>query len=106
MEGFWVVQFIGVEGWGAGVVTLVNGKVFGGDSGYLFMGTYTENGNSFGAQIHVKQHTGGIANVMGQSEFDLQLNGTLSGAVISFSGAIPGTQLQIKGELKKQSAMN
>ena len=32
VEGFWIVQFAGMEGKGGGVVVVTKGKVFGGDS--------------------------------------------------------------------------
>src|SRR5580658_7553248 len=65
MEGFWTVQFTGVQGWGAGVLTLIGGRLFGGDSGFLYTGTYTEQGNALTARVHVKRYVAGIANVMG-----------------------------------------
>ncbi len=65
MEGFWTVQFTGIQGWGAGVVTLVNGQVLGGDSGFMYIGPYTEKGNTMNAKIHVKQHVAGVWNVDG-----------------------------------------
>jgi hypothetical protein len=102
MEGFWTVQFTGVQGWGAGVVTFLNGQVFGGDSGYMYIGTYTLQGNTVNAKVHVKQHAAGVANVMGRTEFDLQLSGTLSGNKIAVTGTVPGTPLKLQGTLTKQ----
>ena len=64
MEGFYTVQFKGVQGLGAGVVTLVAGRLFGGDSGYLYTGTYTDTGNTLKAQVHVKQFVPGSSSVM------------------------------------------
>jgi hypothetical protein len=102
MEGFWTVQFTGVQGWGAGVATFANGQVFGGDSGYMYVGTYTQQGNTVNAKVHVKPHVAGAVNVMGRAEFDLQLSGTLNGNTLVLTGSIPGTQLQLRGTLTKQ----
>jgi hypothetical protein len=102
MEGFWTVQFTGVQGWGTGVVTFVNGQVFGGDSGYMYIGTYTLQGNTVNAKVHVKPHLMGAANVMGRTEFDLQLSGTVNGNKANLTGTIPGTQLKLQGTLSRQ----
>jgi hypothetical protein len=101
MEGFWTVQFTGVQGIGAGVATLIAGQLFGGDSGFLYTGTYQQTGSSMTARVHVKRHAAG-PNVMGRSEFDLELTGTLQGNVIKVTGKIPATQLQLNGTLIKQ----
>jgi len=102
MEGFWTVQFTGIQGWGAGVVTLVNGQVLGGDSGFMYIGTYTEKGNTMNAKIHVKQHVAGVWNVMGQSELELDLDGTLNGNVINVTATIPRTPMKLNGTLTKR----
>lgn len=102
MEGFWTVQFTGVQGWGAGVLTLIGGQVFGGDSGFLYTGTYTQEGNTLTARVHVRQYVPGVANVMGRNQFDLELTGTLQGNTITATGNIPGTPLRLNGTLTKQ----
>jgi len=102
MEGFWTIQFTGIQGWGAGVVTLVGGRVFGGDSGYLYEGTYTQQANTLHARVHVRPLAAGVPNVMGLSEFDLEMTGTLSGSAIPVTGSIPGTPLRLSGTLTKR----
>jgi len=102
MEGFWTVQFAGVQGWDSGVVTLVNGQVLGGDSGFMYIGTYAQQGSMLIAKIHVKQYVPGVRNVMGQSEFDLELTGTLHGAVLNFTATIPMTTMKLTGTLTKR----
>ncbi len=103
MEGFWTVQFTGVQGWGAGVITLIGGRVFGGDSGFLYTGTYAQQGNALTARVHIKQYNSGVPNVMGRNEFDLELNGTLQGNTLAGTGTIPGTQLRLNATLTKQA---
>ena len=105
MEGFWTVHFKGVQGLGAGVVTLIGGQLFGGDTGFFFKGTYSRQGNTMTAHVHVKQHVPGMANVMRRSEFDLELNGTRQGDTISVTGKIPGTSMHLAGTLTKQGSL-
>ena len=40
VDGFWIVQFEGLQGGGGGVAVLTKGQVFGGDSAYTYTGTY------------------------------------------------------------------
>ena len=54
MQGFWTIQFRGVQGFGSGVVTLIDGDIFGGDGGYIYTGSYKTNGPTLDAQVHVK----------------------------------------------------
>lgn len=103
MEGFWLVQFQGVQGFGGGAVTLIHGKVFGGDSGFLYTGSYTDQGGTLTAKIHVKRAFPGAPSVMGRDQFDLELSGTLQGNAIAAKGTIPGTPLAFKANLTKQS---
>jgi len=103
MEGFWTVQFSGVQGWGAGVIALIGGKVFGGDSGFLYIGTYAVQGAIMTGHVHVKRHATGMPNVMGRDEFDLELNGTIKGNIISVIAKIPGTPLQLSGTMTRQA---
>jgi hypothetical protein len=102
MEGFWTVQFSGAQGWGAGVLTLIGGHALGGDTSFLYMGTYSCQGNALTGSVHVKRHAVGLPNIMGRDEFDLELNGTLKGNIITLTAKIPGTPLQLSGTLTKQ----
>lgn len=103
MEGFWTVQFSGVQGWGAGVITLIGGQVLGGDTSFLYMGTYNLQGTTMTGRVHVKRHAAGLPNVMGRDEFDLDLSGTLKGSIVTITAKIPGTPLQLSGTLTKQA---
>jgi len=51
LDGFWIVQVATTEGvFGGGVAFLQNGKVYGGDSGYVFLGGYSQ---ADGSDAHV-----------------------------------------------------
>lgn len=102
MEGFWTVKFEGVQGMGAGVITLVGGQLFGGDSGFLYKGTYTQQGENLTAQVQVKRYAPGMPSVMGQEKFSLQLTGTIQGNLGKLSGSVPGTPLKFNATITKQ----
>ena len=102
IDGFWTLQFTGVQGWGAGVVTLMNGQAFGGDSGFLYEGTYSQEGSNMSARVHVASYVRGAMNVMGRDNFDVEFTGTFQGDTITATGVIPGTQLRLTGSLQKR----
>ena len=51
VEGFWIVQYEGTKGNGGGVAVFIKNRVFGGDSGSTYTGTYEENGKTLKARV-------------------------------------------------------
>jgi hypothetical protein len=105
MEGFWTVQFTGVQGLGCGVITLMKGQVFGGDSSFLYSGTYGQNGSVLHAHVHVKRYAPGLQSVMGRDEFELELTGSRQGGTINATGTVPGTPFRLEATLTKRSQL-
>jgi hypothetical protein len=105
MEGFWTVQFQGVQGMGCGVITLIGGQLFGGDSAFLYKGTYTQRGGILTAQVQVKRYAPGMGSVMGRDQFDLQLTGDLQDTSGQLSGAVPGTPLKFNASISKHGEL-
>ena len=60
-EGFWIVQYEGMQGNGGGVAVFIKGKVFGGDTGYTYMGSYRVEGNSVKTNVMVRNFLPGVA---------------------------------------------
>ncbi len=102
VEGFWTVQFTDIQGLGFGVVTLLGGQVFGGDSGFVYTGTYTENGNAVNVRVRVRRVVDSVPKVMGFDKFDLELTGRLQANTLVVTGVMLGTQLPFSGILMKQ----
>ncbi len=105
MEGFYTVQFVGVQGWGMGVVVYIGGRVFGGDSAVMFTGTYERQGNAVTVELHVQQIAPELMNTMGRNEFDLSLVGVVEGNKVKLAGNIPGTDQRLKANLTKQAEL-
>jgi hypothetical protein len=75
LDGFWVVQFAGMEGKGGGVAVFMNGKIFGGDSAFTYLGSYTENGDRVSAEVLVQNFDAQIDNVLGiKGDFTLNFD--------------------------------
>jgi hypothetical protein len=93
VDGFWIVQYEGMQGNGGGVVMFIKGKVFGGDTGYTYMGSYEVNGNSVKAKIMVRNFLPNIPSVIGiTGDFELAIEGTVEGEVIKGTGSLVGVQ--------------
>ena len=79
-EGFWIVTFAGMEGKGGGVAVLTKGKIFGGDSAFTYIGTYTETDGKIKADVLVQNFDALIGNVMGiKGDFTLNFELTAQG---------------------------
>lgn len=74
-EGFWLVQFAGMEGLGAGVAVLSAGKVLGGDSGFTYIGTYESSERGVRATVLVENFDPKIGSVLAiKGDFKLSLD--------------------------------
>jgi hypothetical protein len=105
IDGFWTVKFQGQQGGGGGVAVFIKGKVFGGDSGYTYTGTYEENNNQIKARVSVQNFIPGVPNVMGrQGNFDLEFAGAASGNTVNVSAHLAGQPaMKMNATLTKKS---
>jgi hypothetical protein len=99
MIGFWTVRFNTPMGTGAGVAYFTDNEVFGGDSGYKYVGHYHSDGTNIVANLRVSQHFPGIATVFGSTQpFDLKIEGRISGNTMIGKGTAshaPGLPFQV-----------
>jgi hypothetical protein len=93
VEGFWIVQYEGMQGNGGGVAMFTKGQVFGGDTGYTYLGSYSTLGNSVKARVMVRNFIPGIPSVVGiTGDFELSIDGVVEGNVIKGTGSLVGVQ--------------
>jgi hypothetical protein len=93
VEGFWIVQYEGTKNNGGGVVMFVKGRVFGGDSGSTYTGTYAEDGKTLKARVRIHNYMPGVVSAIGiEGDYDLDVTGTVGGDVIKASGSPVGQQ--------------
>jgi T3SS negative regulator,GrlR len=106
VDGFWTIQYE-AEGYrGAGVVMLLNGKLYGGDSGFTYLGSYSETGDSVTAEIKVRNFESEVRGLMGLSDYTLSLQGRSFGDVITGNATTPsspGVTMDIR--MTKRSAL-
>jgi hypothetical protein len=93
-EGFWLVQYEGLQGNGGGVITLIKGRVFGGDSQSTYIGTYEPGASDFSGTVRVHNYIPGVASIIGiEGDYDLKISGKLEGDTINGSGVPVGLQV-------------
>ena len=93
--GLYKVEFTTQIGTGAGMVVLDQGRLRGGDIAIAYLGTYTEDGDNFSADVQTRRHSSppGVVSVFGDDDLEVQLKGTSSGTAINLEGssqAAPG----------------
>lgn len=93
IEGFWIVQYEGLQGNGGGVVMFLKGRVFGGDSGSIYTGDYEAEATMIKAEVHVHNYLPGVGSIIGiEGDYDLRVTGKIEGTVIRASGVPVGKQ--------------
>lgn len=93
VEGFWIVQYEGMRGNGGGVAMFIKGKVFGGDTGYIYLGSYETHGDAVRAQVMVRNFLPDVPSVLGVvGDFELIIDGKISGDVIKGTGSVKNMQ--------------
>jgi hypothetical protein len=99
MQGFWTVKFGTPRGTGAGVAYFTENQVFGGDSGFTYIGTYETRDKEIAATLRVNPHTPGMASVFGNGQpFDLTIAGSNEGGKLVGTGTashVPGLSFQV-----------
>lgn len=99
IEALWTMKFgrYGVQE-GAGIMVLDAGRIFGGDSGFSFVGTYTVQDEKLTAKVHVKRHSQFSVNIFEINEFDLVISGVAEAKQLRLLGEVagqPGAVVQI-----------
>lgn len=87
IEALWSVVFTSNLGsWGGGVMIFDKGRIFGGDSGCFYTGSYIVTGSILDAQITVT-HYGYLVSVWLDSEsYDLIISGEIAFSKFTISG--------------------
>jgi hypothetical protein len=98
-NGLYRIQFQTPLGIGAGVLTLIDGTIRGGDSALYYVGSYQLNGNSFTATVHTGRHSGNqqsMPSVFGKDSITVNAQGTNtddSASVTATSPQAPGVSM-------------
>jgi len=93
-DGLYKLALQTPEGTEYGVAVLQDGRLRGGDSGMVYVGTYAQDGELFSADVRVSQHhyVPGAVSALGLNDVMVQLHGLLDErSVIRLRGTSPET---------------
>ena len=89
IDALYVVEFgdVDLDGqqyWNAGVVVFETNRIFGGDSGYYYVGHYSVKGSQIDAQVKVVRHNPNWESAFGDASdsFNIKIQGTVNNGVI------------------------
>jgi hypothetical protein len=78
IEGFWILQIETPRFTSGGVTVFINGKIFGGDSGFTWVGTYAMNDRLLKGRVRVHNFDPAIPSVVGiPGDYDMHFSGTV-----------------------------
>jgi len=83
IEGLWILQIQPPPMASGGIVVFINGKVFGGDNGFTWVGTYIERDSLIKGRVHVHNFDPAVQSVLGvPGDYDMHFSGNLQGDTI------------------------
>jgi hypothetical protein len=84
IDGFWILQVQIPEFATGGVAVFIKGKVFGGDNGFTWVGTYEEDNRLVKGRVNVHNFDPAIQSVFGIiGDYELHFSGNVQGEVIT-----------------------
>ncbi len=85
-EGLYKLEFHTIHGTGTGVIYATRGKLRGGNSGFAFIGNYTNRGDGIQVKSSTQRHNDdpGIKPLFGFDMITLTLKGGANGDMQSF----------------------
>lgn len=92
LEALWSAKFYsGGTLLGAGVVVLETGRIFGGDSQYIYTGVYDASSGSVKASVKIKHYNAAQQSVFGPG---------IDSAEVELTGPIAKRSFEVTGHLK------
>ncbi len=81
LKGLYKVEFETPRGKALGVVHIEDGKIRGGSSAFIYLGTYTQDGHTITGKVWSKRHTPdpSLPSVFGFDEVTITFQGAVKG---------------------------
>lgn len=77
LDGFWIVKFTAPGISGSGVVLFSNGKVFGGETGFYYVGTYRSEEKVVKARVMVRNFDPNVPTGFGiAGDYEMDVSAT------------------------------
>lgn len=89
LDGFWILRIETPQFTSGGVCLFMKGKVFGGDNGFAWTGTYAGDDRLVKARVRVHHFDTAVPSVLGLSgDYDMHFSGNIEGGTISGTAMI------------------
>lgn len=83
INGFWIVTIEGPSGTSGGIAVLVNGKIYGGDNGFSWIGIYSLHDRLVKGRLQISNFNPNIASIFGYtSDYEMHFSGQLQDDVL------------------------
>lgn len=91
IEGLWIVKFTAAQLSGSGVLVLSQGKVFGGETGFYYIGTYVADGNVVKARVMIRNFDPSVPSGFGiPGDYEMDVSATMQDSTMSGTAIISG----------------
>lgn len=95
IDGFWLIHAQGPGGTAGGIAVFSNGKVFGGDSGFYYLGTYQEKGGIVKARVAVHNFDPAIVSILSVAkDYELNVSATMTDDAMNGTAVVSGVPNQ------------
>jgi hypothetical protein len=105
IDGLWTAKFETAQFTGGGVVLFHNGKLFGGDNGFTWIGTYSGDERLLKARVMVRNFDKGIESIFGiPGDYEMHFTGNIEADRITGTAMIAGQpQYSVGVQMTKQA---
>ncbi len=91
VEGFWILKIETPQYTSGGVCMFINGKIFGGDNGFTWVGTYSGDDRLIKARVHVHNFDPTVQSVLGiPGDYEMSFSGNVQGDTITGAAMVTG----------------
>jgi hypothetical protein len=89
IEGFWIIKFTAAQIYGSGVAVFSGGKVYGGETGFYYLGTYEADGSVVKARVLVRNFEPSIASGFGvPGDYEMDVSAILEGDTMTGTAVV------------------
>lgn len=91
IEGLWIAKFTAAQINGSGVAVFINGKIFGGETGFYYIGTYAAYDRVVKALVLIRNFDPSIPSGFGvPGDYEMDVSATLQGDEMTGTAVVTG----------------
>jgi len=91
IEGLWILRFTTDQLTGSGVIVFANGKLFGGETGFYYLGSYEAEGTVVKARVGVRHFDPSVPSGFPiTGDYELDVSAILKGDEIAGTAVVTG----------------